>query len=138
SGNVADGRNLPEQAGEVVTPVVKRIGRPGYLRGPADLALQLLEELADLVRRSLGLRALHADAEARVIARQELKLKYDIGDQREANDRHERSRIFQKETRSSRASPFPASRRIGPFGADIHSTTSSARARIRRLTVKPS
>ena len=58
---LGDRRHLAQQPQPVKTPLVDGACRPRQLRGPSDLALDLLDELADLGRRRLGLLALDAD-----------------------------------------------------------------------------
>ena len=60
-GQLGDRRHLAQQTQRIEPPLVDRAGRPRQLGGPAELALDLLDELADLRRRRLGLLALDAD-----------------------------------------------------------------------------
>ena len=67
-GELGDGRHLPQQPQRVEPAVLQRARRPGQLRGPAELALDFLDELADLGRRRLGLLVLDADQRGLVLA----------------------------------------------------------------------
>ena len=58
---LGDGRHLAQEPQSVETPLIDGAGGPGQLRGPSHLALDLLDELADLGRCRLGLFALDAD-----------------------------------------------------------------------------
>jgi len=52
---------LPQQPQRIEAPLLQRAGRPRQLRGPADLAFDLADELSDLAGRRLRLFALNAD-----------------------------------------------------------------------------
>ena len=58
---LGDCRDLAQQAPGVDPPLLQRARGPGQLRRPAELGLDLPDELADLVRRRLGLLVLDAD-----------------------------------------------------------------------------
>ena len=58
---LGDRRHLAQETQRVEAALLQRARRPGQLHGPAELALDLLDELADLRRRGLGLLALDAD-----------------------------------------------------------------------------
>ena len=56
-----DGRHLAQEPQSVETSLIDGARGPRRLRGPPHLALDLLDELADLGRCRLGLLALDAD-----------------------------------------------------------------------------
>ena len=58
---LGDRGHLAQETQRVEAALLERARRPGQLHGPAELALDLLDELADLRRRGLGLLALDAD-----------------------------------------------------------------------------
>src|SRR6202022_2163200 len=51
---LGDRRHLPKEPQSVETPLIDGAGGPGQLRGPPHLALDFLDELADLGRCRLG------------------------------------------------------------------------------------
>ena len=59
-GKLGDRRHLAQQPQRVEAPLLERAGRPRQLRGPADLAFDLADELADLAGGGFGLLALNA------------------------------------------------------------------------------
>ena len=63
-----DGRHLPQQPQRIEPALLDRARRPGQLRGPAQLAFDFLDELADLGRGGLGLLVLDADQGRLVLA----------------------------------------------------------------------
>ncbi len=91
---LGDGRNLPQQAKPVEPPLLDGAGRPRQLRGPADLAFDLLDELADLAGRRFRLLALDADQGRPVFAVGEPDLEQTIAQQRHAYDGKEQRHVF--------------------------------------------
>ena len=57
-GEFGDRRHLSQQPQRIETALLQRAGRPGQLRGPADLAFDLADELADLAGGGFRLLAL--------------------------------------------------------------------------------
>src|SRR5215203_5521346 len=78
----------------VEAALLERARRPGQLHGPAELAFDLLDELADLCSRGLGLLALDADQRRLVLLVGEPDLEQPVGEQRDADDRDEQADIF--------------------------------------------
>ena len=91
---LGDGRHLAQQPQRVEAALLERARRPGQLRGPAELALDLLDELADLRGRGLGLLALDADQRRLVLLVGEPDLEQPVGEQRDADDGDEQADIF--------------------------------------------
>ncbi len=106
-GQLGDGRHLAQQAQRVESPVIERSRRPRQLRGPAELALDLLDELADLGGGRLGLLALNADQRGLVLAIIEENLENPVGSQRNGDHRDEQRDIFGEQP----AADFPPLRR---------------------------
>ncbi len=74
-----DGRNLPQQAQGIEPALLDRTGRPRQLGGPAELALDLLDELADFCRRRLRLLVLNPYQRRLVLAIIEENLEDPVG-----------------------------------------------------------
>src|SRR6185437_14430390 len=72
--------------------------RPRKLRGPAELAFDLLDELADLCGRRLRLLLLDPDQRRLVLAVIENDLENAVGEQRDGDHRDEQRDIFGEET----------------------------------------
>jgi hypothetical protein len=64
---LGDGRHLAQQPQGIEAALFDRAGRPRQLRGPAELALDLLDELTDLGGGGLRLLALDADERGLVL-----------------------------------------------------------------------
>lgn len=71
-----------------------RARRPRQLRGPAELAFDLLDELADLGGGGLGLLVLDPDQRGLVLAIVEQDLEQAIGQQGDGDHGHEQRDIF--------------------------------------------
>ena len=104
-GKLGDGRHLPQQAQRVEAAVIQRGRRPGQLGGPAELALDFLDELADLGGCRLGLLVLDPDQRGLVLAVVEEDLENAVGEQRDGNDRDEQRDIFGEEPAADPSSP---------------------------------
>ena len=91
---LGDGRHLAQEPQGVEAALLERARRPGQLHGPAELALDLLDELADLRGRGLGLLALDADQRRLVLLVGEPDLEQPVGEQRDADDGDEQADIF--------------------------------------------
>ena len=66
-GELGDGRHLPQQSQRVEATLIKRGIRPRQLCRPADLAVDLGDELLDFRSGALGLLALDADQRGLVL-----------------------------------------------------------------------
>ena len=75
----------------------KRAGRPGQLRGPADLALDLADELSDLASGGFRLLALDAHQRGLLFLIGEIDVERAVGDQRQAHHGDEQKDIFNKQ-----------------------------------------
>ncbi len=89
--------------------LVQGRGRPRQLGGPADLALDLADELLDLAGGAARLLALDADERGLVVAVGEPDLEGAIGEERHRHDGDEEGRVFAEEAPARRA---PRPRRI--------------------------
>ena len=67
-GQFGNGRHLAQQPQRIEPALLDRTRRPRQLRGPAELAFDLLDELADLGRRRLRLLMLDPDQRHLVFA----------------------------------------------------------------------
>ncbi len=70
----------------IEAPLLERRGRPRQLRRPADLRLDLVDELADLGRRRFRLLALDADQRLFVFLIGEPDLERAVGEERDQHD----------------------------------------------------
>ena len=93
------------QAAIVDTPLLNRQGRPLGLRHPADLALDLLDELGDPARRRFGLLLLDADLRLPRLAIGEPHVERAIDDQRHAYQPYQREHVLDEKPA---AAPQPA------------------------------
>ena len=93
-GKLGDSRHLPQEPQRVEPALLDRARRPRQLCGPAELALDLLDELADLGSRRLGLLVLDPYQRGLVLPIVEEDLKQAVGKQRDGNDGHEQRDIF--------------------------------------------
>ena len=125
---LGDGRHLAQETQRVEAALLERARRPGQLHGPAELALDLLDELADLCRRGLGLLALDADQRRLVLLVGEPDLEQPVGEQCEANDGDEQPDIFAEQP-AAHIDTLKRLLRHQFASCDAHSITSSARAR---------
>src|SRR5712691_11979270 len=91
---LGDGWNLAKEPQPVEAALLDRARRPRQLRGPAELALDLLDELADLGGGSLGLLALDADLRRLILSIIEQDIENAVGHERDADHRHEQRDIF--------------------------------------------
>ena len=89
-----DGGDLAQQPQRVEAALLDRARRPRQLRGPAELAFDFLDELADLRRRRLGLLALDADQRGLVLLIVEIDLEHAVGEQRDAHHQDEQDDVF--------------------------------------------
>ena len=94
---LGDRRHLPQEPQPVEPPLIDGAGGPGQLRGPPHLALDLLDELADLGRRRLGLLALDADQGCLVLLKGEDDLRQSVREQGDAHDGKEQPDVFAKQ-----------------------------------------
>ncbi len=92
-----DGGHLAQQPQRVEAPLLEGAVRPRQLRGPADLAFDLGDELLDLAGGALRLLALDADQRSLVLLVGEPDLEHAVGDQREADHGDEQRDIFDEE-----------------------------------------
>ena len=96
-GELGDGRHLAQQPQRVEAALLQRAGRPGQLRGPADLALDLADELSDLAGGGLRLLALDAHQRGLLLLIGEIDVERAVGDQRQAHHGDEQKDIFNKQ-----------------------------------------
>ena len=105
---------------------------------PPDLVFDFGDELADLRRGDFRLPLLDAPAHCGVVTNGKPELNEIVGDQGEADDRHEKRDVFQEQP----AANFALSGSLLPGGGlalqEIHSITSSARESVMRGSVRPS
>jgi hypothetical protein len=109
-GELGDRRHLPQQAKRIETPAFQRGRRPRQLGGPAELAFDLLDELADLGGGCLRLLLLDPDQRRLVLAIIENDLENAVGQQRDGDDRHEQRDVFGEETAASPGPRWPRRR----------------------------
>ena len=88
-----------------------RARRPGQLGGPAELAFDLLDELADLGGRRLGLLVLNPDQGRLVLAIIEEDLENAVGQQRDADHRDEQRNVFGEQPAADSRPGGPATAR---------------------------
>ena len=79
-GELGNRRHLAQQAQRVETALLERAGRPRQLRGPADLAFDLADELPDLAGGGFRLLALDADQRSLLLFVGEKDVEYAVGD----------------------------------------------------------
>src|SRR5262249_61153417 len=91
---LGDGGHLPQQPEGIEAALLDRARRPWQLRGPAELALDLLDELADLGGGGLGLFALDADERGFVLLIIEKDVENAVGQERDADHRDEQRDVF--------------------------------------------
>ena len=96
-GEFGDRRHLAQEPQRVETSLLKRTGRPGQLRGPADLAFDFADELPDLAGRGLRLLALNADQRGLLLLIREIDVEHAVGDEREADDGDEQHDVFDEQ-----------------------------------------
>src|SRR5262249_9787490 len=116
---LGDGGDLAQQPQRVEPPLLDRARRPRQLRGPAELALDLFDELADLGRGGFRLLALHADERGLVLLIVEEDGERAVGEERDADHDDEQRDVFGEQTpagfrrgnSATRARPFAGSRR---------------------------
>ena len=98
--------------------LLDRARRPRQLGGPAELAFDLLDELADLGGRGLGLLVLDPDQRGLVLAIIEENLENAVGQQRDADHRDEQRDVFGEQPAADfgpgRACPAPRPPRAMP------------------------
>ena len=96
-GEFGDGRHLAQEPQCVETPLLKRTGRPGQLRGPADLAFDFADELPDLAGCRLRLLTLNADQRGLLLLIREIDVEHAVGDEREADYSDEQRNVFDEQ-----------------------------------------
>ena len=128
-GQLGDRRHLAQQAQPVEAPRLDGARRPRQLRGPADLALDALDELVDFLGGGGGLPALDADQGVLVLPIGEHDLEHAVGDQRDADHGDEQRDVF-AEQRPADLPPAGLARgvRQSLSEAFFHPITWSARA----------
>ena len=124
---LGDRGHLAQQPQPVKTPLIDGAGRPGQLRGPPDLALDLLDELTDLGCRRLRLLALDADEGSLVLLIGKPDFGQSVGEQGNADDGEKQADIFAKQPAARPPLLLQPNRRIGRWRS--HSITSSYRLR---------
>ena len=96
-GELGDGRHLPQQPQRVEAALIESGVRPGQLRRPADLAVDLGDELLDFRSRALGLLALDADQRGLVLLVRKPDLENAVGKERENDHGNEQRHIFDEQ-----------------------------------------
>ena len=96
-GEFGDGRHLAQEPQRVEASLLKRTGRPGQLRGPADLAFDFADELPDLAGRGLRLLALNADQRGLLLLIREIDVERAVGDERQADHGDEQRDVFDEQ-----------------------------------------
>ena len=96
-GELGDRRHLAQQPQRVEAALLQRAGRPGQLRGPADLAFDFADELPDLAGRGLRLLALDADQRGLLFLIREVDVERAVGDEREADHGDEQHDVFDEQ-----------------------------------------
>src|ERR1019366_8268445 len=138
-GELGDRRHLPQQALAVGAPLLDRARRPRQLRGPADLAFDLLDELADLGGGRIRLLMLDLDQRGLVLLVGEPDLEHAVAEQRHAHDREEQRHVFAEQWPADLApAALLRDARADARGGISHSITSSAMVRRDCGTVSPS
>ena len=67
------------------------------MRGPADLAFDFADELADLAGGGFGLLALNAHQRSLLLLIGEINVEHAVGDEREADDADEQRDVFDEQ-----------------------------------------
>ena len=127
---LGDRRDLTQQSQPIEAALVDGSGRPRQLSGPPDLALDLLDERADLRRRRLRLLALDADQRGLVLLIGEPDFRQAVGEQGHADHGQEQRDVFAKQPAAA-LGRFRYQRRDRDdlARALVHPMTSSAKAR---------
>ena len=99
---LGDRRHLPEEAQPVEASLVDSSSRPRELRRPSDLALDLLDELADLGSSRFRLLTLDTDEGGLVLLVRKPNFGKPIGDQRHADDGQKQGDVFPKQAAAQR------------------------------------
>ena len=109
-GELGDRRHLPQQPQRIETTLLQCAGRPRQLRSPADLALDLADELSDFAARGFGLLALNADQRSLLFLIGKVNVEHRVGDEYEAHYSDEQHDIFNEQSAAHHRS---AARRNG-------------------------
>ena len=134
---LGDRRHLAQQADIVEAALVERRGRPLRMRRPADLALDLVDELLDALRRGVGLFLLDADQRRLVLLVGEPEIEAAVDQQRDADQPDEQQRVLAREATAGRRRrrlpyDFPNrrhGRRLCPAHPDPHDNPANYSAR---------
>lgn len=110
-GELGDPWHLTQQPQRVEPALLDRARRPRQLRGPAELALDLLDELADLGGRRLSLLMLDPDQRGLVLTIIEEDFEQPVGEQRNGDDGHEQRDVF-----GEQPGPDPPPHRLAGHG----------------------
>src|SRR5262249_30641615 len=94
--HLGDGRGLAQQAKKVETSLIETAARREKARGPADLPLDLLDELFDDSGGPLRLLALHGDECLTALAVGVVHFDGGIDDERSADKGNQQGRILAK------------------------------------------
>src|SRR5262249_62377167 len=94
---LGDRRHLAQQPEIIEAALFDRTGRPLRRGRPAELALDLVDELLDPARRRPGLLLLNAKRRSLVFVIAEPEVQRGIDQQHEADQRDEESHIFAEE-----------------------------------------
>src|SRR5262249_8262576 len=79
---------------KIEAALLDQAGRPRQLRGPAELAFDLADELPQLGRRRFHLLTLDTDERCLMLPIGEKDLERAVGEQRHAHHRHEQGHIL--------------------------------------------
>src|SRR6185369_6174475 len=136
-----DRRHLPQQADEIVAPLIERARRPLRMGGPPDLLLDLGDETVDALGGADRLLLLDAYGGALGLIVAQPHVDGAADDEQQADEPDESEREFERESHAHAPRHYRRGRRRGGGGRSGrrgHSITSSARARSDGGMVRPS
>ena len=96
-GKLGDRRHLAQEPQRVEAPLLERAGRPRQLRGPADLAFDLADELADLAGGGFGLLALNAHQRTLLLLIGEIDVEGAVGGERQPDHADKQGDVFDEQ-----------------------------------------
>ena len=110
-GQLGDGRHLAQQAHIIETALLEGARGPLRRRGPAELALDLVDELLDAARRRPGLLLLNAEQRHLVFVIGEPEIERAVDEQHEADQPDDQQHIFAEQP-SARLRRRPTARAL--------------------------